>query len=1067
MVQLIEQMFGNAMGQHPGAHVHRLGRDGHATTFAVPVEGGPPVAIGHHHHHHHGGEMRLARRQLQSGDASRQPSPAMNPASTNLRWDQEARAFQACISVTDRCTALQAHLVNALLPKAKKSSREAKELEDKQKAEAEEQAKEAAAKAQAEESQASEGETSTSVAPKPIEQSAPVSSAEETPAPSSSLAPPEAISEDPLEAMMALARSLAGGPAPTSPVQADSATPMDTDAIQQPPQSEEVNQPASEPAAPEPTEEPPAAPRVTIQVHGNTVDITDTGIDPEFLEALPDEMREEVINQHFRENRQASAANNNATSASGDAASAAAPSSISPEFLDALPPDIRAEVILQETMEQTRQQRIRDRQAAIQAGTAAGTAGPTEMDPATFLATLEHDPQLRREVLLQQLQDGGREFLSTLPPGLIAEVEALQAGRRASRRPGPPGRGGEPHDVFSRLFGSTGPAAKKITPRHAIQLLDKASIATLVRLLFFPQQLEKGILQDTLLNLCDHSKSRTEIINFLLTILQDGTKDMASADKSFTQVSAKASKASTPKLSTPSSARPRGTSEKPSQAVSLPGNNEGPPGAPNLVAQRCLEAFARLVQGNEAVAHYFLTEQESLGHLSRRSTRKSTSKGKEKANQSATVLPLVILLALLDRPMLLAISGVMDSLTSLLATITRPLHILSTPVTPSPEDKGKESTDKPGSADASDAQANQPGPELATTSAATSTQAQTTQSEEAKAGAEASEDENFEKRLRADPPNLPVSALASVVNILDAKEVSSKTFQQTLNLIQHLSHLPGARDIISTELSSRAQTLCQGLLPDLKTLLLALNESSNVPGSVMAKFSPASSLQAKFLRVLKTIDYIHSVKTKNGEEGKAQEAADAQQRVQAIYSAFNFHQLWEDLGSCLTVVDGQKDLAHVGTVLLPLIEAFMVISKYEAKPAEITSTQTVTSPTSAKSVDDPLFFTFTKQHRRLLNAMVRQNPSLMSGSFAILVQNPAVLEFENKRNYFNQALHKRNQREHYGTIPVNVRRQYVFEDSFQCLNPARRTAEQLKYGKLSVRCMPSFLGFWSVCLLTN
>ncbi|KAK0559827.1 E3 ubiquitin-protein ligase tom1 [Tilletia horrida] len=71
-------------------------------------------------------------------------------------------------------------------------------------------------------------------------------------------------------------------------------------------------------------------------------DITDTGIDPTFLEALPDEMREEVLNQHFRERRAA------ATTA------AAANSNIAPEFLEALPPEIRAEVIQQEQLENAR-----------------------------------------------------------------------------------------------------------------------------------------------------------------------------------------------------------------------------------------------------------------------------------------------------------------------------------------------------------------------------------------------------------------------------------------------------------------------------------------------------------------------------------------------------------------------------------------------------------------------------------------------------------------------------------------------------------------------------------------
>lgn len=82
--------------------------------------------------------------------------------------------------------------------------------------------------------------------------------------------------------------------------------------------------------------------------------------------------------------------------------------------------------------------------------------------------------------------------------------------------------------------------------------------------------------------------------------------------------------------------------------------------------------------------------------------------------------------------------------------------------------------------------------------------------------------------------------------------------------------------------------------------------------------------------------------------------------------------------------------------------------------------------------------------------MVRNNPSLMSGSFALLVQNPRVLDFDNKRNYFYQQLRRRpHNREHHGTLQLNVRRPRVFEDSFQYLQ--RKTGDQIKYGKLSVR----------------
>jgi E3 ubiquitin-protein ligase HUWE1 len=48
---------------------------------------------------------------------------------------------------------------------------------------------------------------------------------------------------------------------------------------------------------------PAAAPsqQVTIMINGAEVDITGTGINSTFLEALPDKMQEEVLNQRFIE----------------------------------------------------------------------------------------------------------------------------------------------------------------------------------------------------------------------------------------------------------------------------------------------------------------------------------------------------------------------------------------------------------------------------------------------------------------------------------------------------------------------------------------------------------------------------------------------------------------------------------------------------------------------------------------------------------------------------------------------------------------------------------------------
>ncbi|KAJ2921271.1 hypothetical protein H1R20_g15823, partial [Candolleomyces eurysporus] len=146
-----------------------------------------------------------------------------------------------------------------------------------------------------------------------------------------------------------------------------------------------------------------AAPeRITAMIHGSPVNITDTGIDPDFLAALPDDMREGVLNQHVRDQRAARVER-------------PADLQISTEFLDALPPDIRAEILQQEALE-------RERRRAEES--AAASRGPAEIDPASFIASLY--PTLRQAVSMEQ--DEG--FIGSLPSHMLAEVEKYH---------GPPG----------------------------------------------------------------------------------------------------------------------------------------------------------------------------------------------------------------------------------------------------------------------------------------------------------------------------------------------------------------------------------------------------------------------------------------------------------------------------------------------------------------------------------------------------------------------------------------------------------------------------------------------------
>lgn len=188
-------------------------------------------------------------------------------------------------------------------------------------------------------------------------------------------------------------------------------------------------------------------------------------------------------------------------------------------------------------------------------------------------------------------------------------------------------------------------------------------------------------------------------------------------------------------------------------------------------------------------------------------------------------------------------------------------------------------------------------------------------------------------------------------------------------------------------------------------------------------------------------------------------------KLAKIYESFEFDPLWSKLSDVLSRMKNDPGAAQI---LLPLIESMMVVSQHVTSPdgespsasGDIRppfsrsstlgahSRSSTQGPKSAKEIMEDNFFAFTEKHRKILNIMVRQNPTLMSGSFALLVRNPKVLDFDNKKNYFTQQLHK-GRRDHYTPLSLSVRRNSVFEDSFRYFS--RKSGPEVKHGKLNVR----------------
>ncbi|KAI9357936.1 hypothetical protein DFJ73DRAFT_173945 [Zopfochytrium polystomum] len=738
---------------------------------------------------------------------------------------------------------------------------------------------------------------------------------------------------------------------------------------------------------------PPAPARVIVQIGGDSIDITDTGIDPEFLEALPEDLRMEVLNQHMQERQREQQRR----------------STVPPprmpdnpdlsDFLEALPPEIRDEVLSQQ------------RPTVIPAVPAPPPAvsSQLELDPASFLEML--DPVLRQAALDQ---------------GMLRQ------------RPRPASTGIMPSNGTT---GSGSRPVKRTGHKEAVLLVEKSGLMILLRLLFVPEPANKGLIQRLLLNLIENSRTRMDLVSLMLSILTDGSGEVLAVDKSFSQLSIKGKN----KATMPTTKRPQlAVTELSTLAVDS---------VPNLVPQRCLEALLFLVSNNERLVHFFLTENEGFG-IAMGKTRATPKKAKGKEKIAMTPQsPVTVLLGLLEKPVFLANHSLLEQLVQLLASVLRPISSLFT--NESKAETTETSVPKDGI---------QAGP---TEAAAVTTTKESKETPEATPAASTT-------KKGPKPPTIPDYLVRAVVRILTTGDCSSKTFQHTLSMIQHLSALGSVRNIIVAELMESAQSLANSIGEDLQEVAVSLDPLSrdvDVNSGPLAKFSSSSSQQAKLLRVLKTVDFLFSktvveTASKDAERGTSSKQTAANHVVavlESLASAYNrldLLRLWLNLGSALNVITASPHLNHIGTILLPSIEAFMVISKpYVIKKAgvprllpSISSTAVHSSKPSKDAslmTPDEMFFAFTEENRKILNSMVRNNPSLMSGSFSLLVQNPKMLEFDNKRTYFNQQLHKRTGREQFGVLQVNVRRAFVFEDSYHQLHG--KNGDEVKYGKLNVR----------------
>ncbi len=304
--------------------------------------------------------------------------------------------------------------------------------------------------------------------------------------------------------------------------------------------------------------------------------------------------------------------------------------------------------------------------------------------------------------------------------------------------------------------------------------------------------------------------------------------------------------------------------------------------------------------------------------------------------------------------------------------------------------------------------------------------------------------------------------LSGLVRTLVGSEFTPKAFTYASHLFQNLAVLGRIAGPLLSDLSEAAD-VC---LPEVVDALQGFQsiESLKSNPQLLKNFSVSTAAPARLLRLIRVVSALSIAKPAgdsplgaSDEPSKVLSAASADvagrvaERLQAwnaldaaIASTlvhFEGESLIATAASSATAIQEGSELLQVALLLLPVIEAFFLRHRL----------LDVLQPQRRVSEIAPML-AFAEEHRIVINSLIRTKPSLLTaGTFLPLTRVPRVLDFDNKRLYFRQQLHRKRPDNvpGSGTLNITVRREHVFEDSFTSLQG--KSGEEVKWSRLVIK----------------
>ncbi|KAJ6314476.1 hypothetical protein OIU78_018036 [Salix suchowensis] len=733
-------------------------------------------------------------------------------------------------------------------------------------------------------------------------------------------------------------------------------------------------------------------------------------IDPTFLEALPEDLRAEVL------------ASQQAQSVQPPTYAPPSVDDIDPEFLAALPPDIQAEVLAQQRAQRIAQQ---------------AEGQPVDMDNASIIATFPAD--LREEVLLTSSE----AVLSALPSPLLAEAQMLRdramshyqarslfgsSHRLSSRRNG---LGFDRQAVMDRGVGVTigRRAASNIADSMKVKeiegkpLLDANALKALIRLLRLAQPLGKGLLQRLLLNLCAHSTTRATLVRLLLNMIKPEAEGSIGG------------------LATINSQRLYGC-----QSNVVYGRSQLLDGLPPLepLSPKYLET--KMDKGKEKI---------------------DDGGDSPKPLGDTDDVPLILFLKLLNRPLFLRSTAHLEQVMGLLQVVV--FMAASKLESQAQSEQARETSQKQNVGEAS---SDVPSVLPVVAESSQEDKASSITASDGKRSMDASS--VFLQLPQPDLRNLcsllgreglsdKVYMLAGEVLKKLASVVATHRKFFTLELSE-LAH--GLSSSAVSELVTLRNTHMLGLSAGSMAGAAILRVLQALSSLTLPTVDENMNLERKGEQEEQATMWNLSIAL----EPLWQELSEciSVTETQLIQSTFGPTLSNINVGEHVQGSSSSSPLPPGTQRLLPFIEAFFVlceklqanqsivqqdhmsITAREVKESSGSSTSTTACVGDfQRKLDGAVTFSrFAEKHRRLLNTFIRQNPGLLEKSLSMMLKAPRLIDFDNKRAYFRSRIRQQHEQHLSGPLRISVRRAYVLEDSY---NQLRMRPTQDLRGRLNVQ----------------